>query len=99
MAEGDGNAVGIAHVDSSDVFNPKQVCRNCGAQNDIATTICVSCGKSVYRTDKLTIEVEDTTIGSNGAGYPTGDPNENGGKSKSLTNLLFDKKVNNFICI
>lgn len=98
MAEGDGgNAAQIATVDSSDVFNPKHACRNCGHQNDISVIICVSCGKDVYGTDKLTIDVDDTTMN----GTHNKMKNGNNGKhkhndsstKKSLSNLFLNKKV------
>eukprot|EP01084_Bolivina_argentea_P242723 407107_1 len=82
MAEGDGNSAAIAAVDSSDVFNPKQTCRNCGTSNDISITICKECGKDVYGTDKTGIEIEDTSAMLN-------DSN----KRKSLGKVFFDKKI------
>eukprot|EP01083_Nonionella_stella_P069629 185716_1 len=58
MEGGAGNV--IIQADTTDVFNPKQPCRNCDALNDVNVTICTKCGKDVYGTNKMTIEIEDT---------------------------------------
>eukprot|EP01084_Bolivina_argentea_P185318 319570_1 len=88
MAEGDGSGVGMAEVDASDVFNPKQTCITCGFQNDIATTTCKSCGRDLYAilNAKNQIEIEDTTNDINGNQHKHS-------KKKSLTNMFFDKKI------
>lgn len=90
MAEGDGNSVALAAVDSSDVFNPKQACRNCGFLNDVAITICIQCGMDVYGTDQMNLEIEDTTSMLKGK-------HKKNKSQKSLSNVFFDKKVQ-FFC-
>ena len=100
MAEGDGiNAAQIATVDSSDVFNPKHACRYCGYQNDISVIICISCGKDVYGTEKLTIEVEDTTMNGAHNKIKNGKHKQNDSVTKkSLSNLFSNKKVLYLFC-
>jgi len=84
--------VGVATVDASDVWNPKQSCLHCGEQNDIAITVCAHCGKDVYSTDKMTIEVEDTTMGA--ILQPNGKHNGTSPNTKgSFRNLFFDDKI------
>ena len=68
MAEGDGSSVAVAGVDASDVFNPKQLCGQCGTENDIAATRCKSCGNDFYAIlDRSHSQIEIERDTSNGA--------------------------------